>query len=126
MHLDRLDKKDAESLFHFEVDHRHYFEQMVPGRGDEYYYWSTFLQKLESLLEEQIAGEGAYYLIRDESKKIVGRLNLTIKDGYADLGYRVGEPFTGKGVAKQALSLAITEARTIPSIKKLVAKTNNS
>lgn len=124
--LVQLNKEDADALFAFEVENRSYFEKMVPGRGDDYYNFPIFLKRLAVLLKEQEKQAGAYYLIRDESEKIIGRLNLTISNGYADLGYRVGEPFTGKGVAKQALALAISEARAIPGLRKLVAKTTTT
>ncbi|WP_078394089.1 GNAT family N-acetyltransferase [Shouchella patagoniensis] len=123
--LVQLDKGDADALFAFEVENRSYFEKMVPGRGDDYYNFPIFLKRLDVLLKEQEKQAGAYYLIKDETG-IVGRINLVISNESADLGYRVGERFTGNGVAKQALSLAISEARTIPGLRKLVAKTTTA
>ncbi|WP_369293394.1 N-acetyltransferase [Alkalihalophilus pseudofirmus] len=92
--LEKLRSVDDETLFEFEVKNRKYFERMVPTRGGDYYTFDTFKLRHHLLLEEQAKGESYYYLIKDHSGLILGRINVVDIDkerklGY--IGYRVGE-----------------------------------
>ena len=107
--IEKLDDTDTEDLFNFEVENRIFFEEMVPTRGDEYYNLATFKKRHEALIDEQVMGSSYYYLIKDkDSLKILGRINIVDIDrkiGY--LGYRVGQAYTGKGIASKALKLLL-------------------
>ena len=107
--IEKLDVTDTEDLFNFEVENRIFFEEMVPTRGEEYYNLATFNKRHEALIEEQVMGSSYYYLIKDkDSLKILGRINIVDIDkkiGY--LGYRVGQAYTGKGIASKALKLLL-------------------
>ena len=51
------------------------------------------------MLIEQADGDSYFYLIRNEEKEIIGRINLVDIDTetqISSLGYRVGEKFTKK------------------------------
>lgn len=121
--LDLLEEKDAQALFHFETENRAFFEQQVPSRGDSYYTWETFLERHRDLLAEQVCGRCRFYLVRDSEGKIAGRLNLVDIDeaaGTAEIGFRMGESFGGKGIGSHALSLLLS---TDSAVDKIYAKT---
>lgn len=70
---------------------------MVPNRGSKYFEFEYFKKLLDDLLIEQADGDSYFYLIRNEEKEIVGRINLVDIDTetrISSLGYRVGEKFT--------------------------------
>ncbi|MGE6555528.1 GNAT family N-acetyltransferase [Exiguobacterium artemiae] len=118
---------DAEELYTFELKNRTYFEQLIPSRGDDYYMPETFKQRHASLLQEQRDGTSFFYLITDEGGEIMGRINLVNRDvttKRAELGYRVGQNHTGKGIAKEAVRLLIGQCRKL-DIKEIQAKTTD-
>ncbi|RXJ04261.1 N-acetyltransferase [Anaerobacillus alkaliphilus] len=124
--LTRLLDKDARKLFLFEEENRSFFETLVPGRGDEYYNYDTFLTRHNELLEEQIRGESYFYLIKNELGEILGRVNFVDIDAHtAQIGYRVGEQFLGRGIAQKAVKLGLIEARS-HGIKTIYAKTTSN
>lgn len=113
IYINLLKEKDAEELFIFESVNRRFFEKSVPSRGENYYIFENFLKQHRALLKEQKEGISYFYLIRDISDSIVGRINLVDIDrekklGY--LGYRVGEAYIGRGIANQAVKLLIKES----------------
>ncbi|NBJ69968.1 MULTISPECIES: GNAT family N-acetyltransferase [Clostridia] len=124
--LTKLKDTDAEALLAFEYENRDFFETMVPGRGDEYYNLIEFLKRHEALLTEQNLGISHFYLIKDDNDNILGRMNMVNldKQRHGVLGYRVGQAYTGKGIATKALQLLIKEAIAL-GIKQLHAKTTN-
>lgn len=106
--IERLTRQDRNALFEFETVNRAFFETMVPGRGDDYYRFDHFLTLLEQLLDEQEEGLSYFHLIKDEAGAILGRMNIVDIDPaekMAELGYRIGRAYTGKGIASQALQL---------------------
>ncbi|SFB13865.1 MULTISPECIES: GNAT family N-acetyltransferase [unclassified Bacillus (in: firmicutes)] len=122
--LEKYEPKDNAALFSFERDNRAYFEKMVPGRGEEYYNFHVFEEIMKSLLEEQNRGISYFYLIKNDSGEILGRMNLVdIENGNSGhLGYRVAEKAVGKGIATKAVQLLVKEARKI-GMKEIHAKT---
>lgn len=121
--LNLLQESDAEALFEFETENISFFEQMVPGRGDDYFTWATFLKRHQELLKEQERGFTHFYLIKDSSGNIAGRINLVDIDaaaGTAEIGFRVGESHVGKGIGNKALNLLLNIA---PAVDKIHAKT---
>ncbi|RIW30930.1 N-acetyltransferase [Bacillus salacetis] len=137
LYLERLRQQDAPELYAFECENREFFETMVPGRGEEYFQYDFFLERHRSLLEEQSQGLSFFFLIKNQSGDILGRVNLVDIDagnGIGHLGYRVGEAYIGQGVAAMSLKLlmkdiskyhiriihAKTTADNIPSQKVLL------
>ncbi|WP_371168422.1 GNAT family N-acetyltransferase [Aliiroseovarius sp. 2305UL8-7] len=101
-----LSVEDAPGLFAFEVRNRDYFERHVGPRPDTY--WD--LTSLTDVLQAQVGAGEMMYLLKSGGK-ILGRVNLTAVDnGVAQLGYRVGEEFTHRGIATKAVTLAIDRA----------------
>ncbi|MGG4177752.1 GNAT family N-acetyltransferase [Virgibacillus pantothenticus] len=124
--LAKLKDTDAGALLAFEYENRDFFEKMVPTRGDEYYNLIDFLKRHEALLGEQSLGVSHFYLIKDDNDNILGRINMVDLDEQQQgvLGYRIGQSYTGKGIATRALQLLIKEAIEL-GIKQLYAKTTS-
>jgi [ribosomal protein S5]-alanine N-acetyltransferase len=88
----------APAVLAFELANRGYFAAFISDRGDEYF--GQFTERLGALLAEQEAGTCACYVLAGEDGSVLGRFNLyDIKDGTAELGYRVAQQAAGRGVA---------------------------
>jgi [ribosomal protein S5]-alanine N-acetyltransferase len=125
IYLDRLKMEDAEKLYAFEHENRAFFETMVPSRGAEYYHYDTFLARHKLLLKEQEEEISLFFLIKNKTGEILGRMNLVDIDhntGIGHIGYRVGEAFTGQGIAAKALQLLFNEIEKL-QVKEIHAKT---
>lgn len=125
--LSLLQAEDAEDLFDFEVQNRQFFEQMVPGRGDDYYAWETFLERHRDLLNEQEDGLSQFYLVKDGTGKIAGRMNLIDIDkekSVAEIGFRIGEAHVGKGIANSALKELLGAALPVKQIRAKTTTVN--
>ncbi|MFE3574486.1 GNAT family N-acetyltransferase [Lysinibacillus sp. NPDC059133] len=124
--INSLQECDAEELYQFEKNNRQFFEQMVPSRGEDYYNFETFKIRHKELLAEQQENKSKFYLIRDNSGNIIGRINLVDIDttnDIAEVGYRVGQEYGGKGIGARALKLLL---ETEISVKKIKAKTTTN
>jgi len=97
-HLELLRADHAEVVLAFERDNRDWFAGQVPDRGDAYF--AHFADRHTALLEEQQAGEGRFHVLVDDDGSVIGRFNLVLDgEGEADLGYRLAERATGRGLA---------------------------
>ncbi|MFD2688404.1 GNAT family N-acetyltransferase [Streptomyces phyllanthi] len=105
LRLERLRADHADALLAFERENRAYFARSIPDRGDAYF--TEFASRHRALLTEQDAGLCHFHLVMDDEGNLIGRVNLVdVEDGTAELGYRIGERATGRGVA----TAAVTEA----------------
>ncbi|MDN7240673.1 GNAT family N-acetyltransferase [Planococcus sp. N028] len=121
--INLIKELDAQELFEFENENRGFFEKMIPSRGNDYYTWDTFIERHWVLLNEQERGLSHFYLIKDRTGNIAGRINLVDIDlitNEAEIGFRIGEAYVGKGIANRALNLLLYSESTI---KKIHAKT---
>lgn len=124
LHISLLKESDAKDLLQFELENRRYFAASISDRGDDYF--SNFQTILANNIEEQNRGECQYYLARNSSGDIIGRVNL-FSIGMqgnlrtASLGYRFGEVFCGKGYATLAVSLVCEKAKYELNIHQLKA-----
>jgi [ribosomal protein S5]-alanine N-acetyltransferase len=99
--LERLTAEHAEPLLAFERENREYFAAAIEDRGDAYF--EEFAARHAALLAEQEAGTGRFHLLVDGSGAVVGRVNLfDVENGSAELGYRIAEKATGRGLASAA------------------------
>ncbi|PFG13094.1 GNAT family N-acetyltransferase [Bacillus sp. es.036] len=124
--IHRLQESDAESLFHFEVANRSFFNKMVPDRGEDYYKFETFNDKLVQLITEQSLGLSTFYLVRDENGTIIGRINLVDfnhSNQSVELGYRISENQSGKGMATLGVKRVLDEVYHQNKIKHISART---
>ena len=86
----------------FELANRAYFAASISDRGDEFF--DQFTERHSAALAEQEAGTCAFYVLVGEDGSVLGRFNLyEIKDGAAELGYRVAQQVAGRGVATAAV-----------------------
>lgn len=100
--LQRLRPEHAAAVLAFELVNRAYFAAWITDRGDEFF--ETFTERHSALLTEQEAGAGAYHVLVAEDGSVLGRFNLVFVDeGVAELGYRVAQHVTGRGVATAAV-----------------------
>lgn len=126
--IKKLQEEDFEKLYEFELENRAYFEQIVPGRGDDYYNYEIFKQRNKALIDEQNQGLSYFFLIKNKEDKVLGRMNLVDIDkskGFGHIGYRVGKAYTGKGIASRALKLLL-EKTTELGIRQILAKTTTN
>jgi ribosomal-protein-alanine N-acetyltransferase len=96
--LQRLRADHAPAVLAFELANRVYFAASISDRGDEFF--DRFSEQHSALLAEQEAGISAYYVLVAEDGSVLGRFNLyDLKDGTAEVGYRVAEHVAGRGLA---------------------------
>jgi len=100
--LQRLNADHAPAVLAFERANRAYFARSISDRGDEFF--DRFADLHRDRLAEQEAGLGAFYVLVADDGSVLGRFNLyRIKDGTAEVGYRVAEGVAGRGVATATL-----------------------
>ena len=120
--LERLQAGHAPAVLAFEPTNRAYFAASVSDRGDEYY--DRFADRQSALLAEQEAGTSAFYVLVAEDGSVLGRFNLyDVQDGTANLGYRVAQRVTGRGVATTAVREVCRLAATRHGLHTLRAAT---
>jgi ribosomal-protein-alanine N-acetyltransferase len=110
--LQRLRLDHAPALLAFEQENRVYFAASIPDRGDDYF--AGFDARHRDLLAEQAAGLHHFHLLIGEGGEVLGRVNLVdVRDGSAELGYRIAEKAANQGLAtaavKQICALAAVE-----------------
>jgi ribosomal-protein-alanine N-acetyltransferase len=96
--LQRLRADHAEAVLGFELANRAYFATYIADRGEEFF--DHFDESFNELLAEQEAGTCVFHVLVGENGTVLGRFNLVdLRDGTAELGYRVAEQVAGHGVA---------------------------
>ncbi|GHG23947.1 GNAT family N-acetyltransferase [Streptomyces zaomyceticus] len=120
--LERLRSDHAPALLVFERENRGYFAASVPDRGDAYF--TDFEERHRALLDEQETGTIHFHVLVGEGGEILGRFNLVdVADGAAELGYRVAEKATGRGVATAGVREVCRLAREEYGLSRLTAVT---
>jgi ribosomal-protein-alanine N-acetyltransferase len=109
--LERLRADHAAAVFAFEVENRAYFAARIADRGDDYF--AEFADRHQALVDDQETGTIHFHVLLDDSGQVIGRVNLVdVADGSAELGYRIAERATGRGLATAAvLELCALAAR---------------
>ncbi|MEV0647039.1 GNAT family N-acetyltransferase [Phytomonospora sp. NPDC050363] len=101
--LQLLDAGHVSALLAFELDNRDFFAATIPDRGDAYF--AEFDERLAALLAEQAEGVCFFHVLVDDDGSILGRFNLVdVADGQAELGFRLAEKATGRGLATAAVA----------------------
>lgn len=124
LYISLLKESDSKDLLQFELENRRYFAASVSDRGDDYF--SNFQTIMSDRIKEQERGECQFYLARNSSGDIVGRVNLRDIGMHtnlrtANLGYRFGEKFCGKGYATRSVFLICEKAKNELNIHQLKA-----
>jgi len=126
--IEMLSKSNAREILEFEKENRDFFELFVPPRGDKYYELDYFMDVVNNIIEEQDQGLCYMYIIRNETGNVMGRVNLfSIVRGIfekAEIGYRIGQKYNGKGYATQGVKLAVNEAFNKYNLHRIEAKTS--
>jgi ribosomal-protein-alanine N-acetyltransferase len=118
--LQRLDVHHAAALLRFERENRTYFARSVPDRGDDYF--AGFAARHAELLAEQAAGRHHFHVLVDDNGAVLARFNLVdVADGGAELGFRVAERATGRGVANDGVRRTCELAWNEYGLRRLVA-----
>ncbi|MEU0198860.1 MULTISPECIES: GNAT family N-acetyltransferase [unclassified Streptomyces] len=121
--LERLRADHADALLAFERENRAYFARTVPDRGDAYFTPAGFAERHRALLAEQHARVCHFHVLL-EDEVLVGRVNLMdAADGSAELGYRIGERASGRGVATAAVAQMCQLAAAEYGLTSLTART---
>ncbi|OEJ30167.1 GNAT family N-acetyltransferase [Streptomyces subrutilus] len=112
----------APAVLAFELANRAYFAALVPDRGDDFF--DQFADRYNALLTEQEAGICAFYVLLGEDGSVLGRFNLVdIEEHTAELGYRVAQHITGRGVATATVRELCQRAATQHGLRTLRAAT---
>ena len=123
--LQRLCADHGPAVLAFETANRAYFAASISDRGDEYF--EQFTERHSSLLADQEAGNGAYYVLLDEDGSVLGRFNLVfVEDGMAELGYRVAQQAAGRGVATTAVRDLCSLAASSHGVRTVRAATSHT
>ncbi|MGA5818990.1 GNAT family N-acetyltransferase [Kitasatospora sp. NPDC094028] len=119
--IERLRPDHADALLAFESANRAWFTRTIPDRGDAYF--AEFPARHAAQLAEQAEGICHFHVILSEGT-LVGRINLIDAiDGTAELGYRLAESATGRGLAKAAVAQICHLAATTYALTALTART---
>ncbi|MEV5240751.1 GNAT family N-acetyltransferase [Streptomyces cinnamoneus] len=120
--LQRLRPDHAPALLAFERENRAYFAAAIPDRGDDYF--AHFDARHAALLAAQEAGLDHFHVLVDGDGAVLGRVNLVdVTDGSAELGYRIAERASGRGLATTAVLRACALAATTYGLTTLRAVT---
>lgn len=107
----------------FERANRTYFAAFVSDRGDAFFH--EFDEWFAELLTERAARREAYYVLVADDGAVLGRFNLYgIEDGAAEVGYRVAERVTGRGVATAGVRELCRLAAAEHGVRTLRARTS--
>lgn len=110
---------DADDLLAFELRNREFFESYINARPAGYYSPEGVRTAIAAAAAEARADTAFQYLVRDETAQLVGRVNLSrvkrVHFHSAEIGYRIAEAVTGRGIAveavRQVVALAFSEHR---------------
>jgi ribosomal-protein-alanine N-acetyltransferase len=121
--LQRLRADHAPAVLAFELANRAYFAGFISDRGDEFF--KQFAERHNDLLAEQEAGICIFHVLVGDDGSVLGRFNLfDLKDGTANLGYRVAQHVAGHGVATAAVRELCRLAATQYGLRTLRAATS--
>jgi RimJ/RimL family protein N-acetyltransferase len=122
--LEILRPDHASELLAFERANRAYFAAFISDRGDAYF--EEFSERYDELLAEREARRDAYYVLLDDDGSVLGRFNLyDIRDGAAEVGYRVAERVAGRGVATRGVLELCRVAASEHGVRRLRARTTH-
>ena len=122
--LQRLCREHEAAVLDFELANRAYFAESVSDRGDDFF--EEFAEEFQALLADQKAGACVFHVLLDEDEKVVGRFNFyELADGTADVGYRVAQRVSGRGVATSGLRNLCRIAGEEYGLRTLRAATSN-
>lgn len=118
--LQRLHPGHAPALLAFERENRAFFAASVPDRGDDYF--THFAAHLAERLAEQATGACHFHVLVTRDGEVLGRFNLVdVAEGEAELGFRLAEKATGRGLATTTVRRLFTLCTTTYALTTLRA-----
>jgi [ribosomal protein S5]-alanine N-acetyltransferase len=122
--LQRLRPDHEAAILDFEIANRAYFARTISDRSDDFY--TNFADLYRVLLAEQEAGASFGHVLVDERGTVVGRFNLyDVRDGRAEVGYRIAQRVSGRGVATFGVLRLCRLAHEEYGLRTLSASTSN-
>ena len=106
---------DAKDLLRFEEENRSWFEQQIAPRPDSFFNELAVEDHIRSLVYGKQHRVFHPLVIISQQNKIIGRANLRDINEHgktAEIGYRVGQAHTGKGIATSAARYLVLLAYT--------------
>jgi [ribosomal protein S5]-alanine N-acetyltransferase len=123
--LQQLRADHGPAVLDFELANRAYFVGFISDRGDEFY--DHFADRHRAMLAEQGSGLGAFYVLVAQDGSVLGRFNLyDLKDGTAELGYRVAQHAAGRGLATATVRELCQLAAARHGVRTLRAATSHA
>ncbi|THA72259.1 N-acetyltransferase [Streptomyces sp. A0958] len=124
--LQRLRPDHAPAVLAFEHANRAFFAASIPDRGDDYF--TRFPARHAALLAEQATGACHFHvLVAEGTGEVLGRFNLVdVADGSAELGFRLAEKATGRGLATKTIRQLFQLCRTTYGLTTLRARAANT
>lgn len=90
------------------------------------HFFADYPARHAELLAYQDAGTDRLHVLTTDDGTIAGRVNLIcITDGEAELGYRIGQEFAGRGLATEAVRQVCELARAEYGLTRLRARTTD-
>lgn len=124
MELQRLRPDHEAAVLAFERANRAYFAESISDRGDEFF--ADFGAQYRAVLAEQEAGTGYFHVLFDKHGAVMGRFNLySVVDATAEVGYRVAQRASGRGVATTGLREMCRIAQDEYGLRTLWATASN-
>ena len=114
MHFESIAEKHVLSLLDFEHKNKDYLEKSIAPRDEGFYSLEGVGYHINELLYLQKQRKACgYVLIGDhQDKSIIARANLkNIIGNTAEIGYRVAEKESGKGIASRCVRFLIEQAK---------------
>ncbi|MEU2023002.1 GNAT family N-acetyltransferase [Streptomyces sp. NPDC016469] len=120
--LQRLRPDHAPAVLAFEAANRAFFAASIPDRGDAFF--AGYPPRHEALLAEQAAGTCHFHvLVAEDTGEVLGRFNLMdATAGTAELGFRLAEKATGRGLATTTVHQLFDLCRTRYGLTALRAR----
>lgn len=118
---------DADVLTRLVVENRTFLAPWEPVRGEEYFTLAGQRDGIEEALVRHAAGLVVPYVILDDSRAVVGRINLNnvVRGAFqsASVGYWLAEAAGGRGLATSAVAAVVAEAFGALGLHRLEAGT---
>ncbi|WP_084696052.1 GNAT family N-acetyltransferase [Arenimonas donghaensis] len=112
--LSSIQASDVEALEQFELENRAFFERHINARPASYYAAGGIAAAVRESQRAESADSAYQFLVRNPANELVGRVNLTRvrRENFhsAELGYRIGQSFNGRGYAREAVRLVLEVA----------------
>lgn len=116
MNFESIGEKHVLSLLDFELKNKAYFEKSIAPRDKAFYSLAGVGNHISELVYLQKQNKAFCYVVINDTqdKNIVARANLkNIAGKTGEIGYRVAEGVSGKGIASRCVRRLVEQAKNI-------------